>query len=85
MEKTTRRTAFRLLGGALVAAALAASGEAEAQPYYDPYDRPPPYRPPRDDWDRPRRPPPPDWDRPPPRRCFWRETPWGPRKVCREW
>ncbi|MBK9082827.1 MAG: hypothetical protein IPL88_12475 [Rhizobiales bacterium] len=47
---------------------------------------PPPYgyrRPP---------PPPPGWGPPPPRRfapapapvrCWWRETPWGPRRVCR--
>lgn len=32
----------------------------------------------------------PRWDGPPPRaygpppvRCWWRETPWGPRQVCR--
>lgn len=21
----------------------------------------------------------------PPRRCFWRPTPWGPRRICRGW
>lgn len=39
-----------------------------------------------------RPPPPPGWGPPPPRRwapapapvrCWWRETPWGPRRVCR--
>ncbi|MBB4197933.1 hypothetical protein GGD83_001726 [Rhodoblastus sphagnicola] len=85
MENTTRRNAFRLFGAALLAGVVANSGEAEAQPY-DPYDRPLRPPPPRDDWGRPRRPPPPPPGYGPPpwrRRCWWKETPWGPRKVCR--
>ncbi|MCW2317298.1 hypothetical protein M2322_002857 [Rhodoblastus acidophilus] len=85
MNDMTRRNAFRLFGAALLGGVVATSGEAEAQPYYDPYDRPPPRRRPP--------PPPPGYGPPPPppgygpppwrRRCWWRETPWGPRKVCR--
>jgi hypothetical protein len=102
MKDTTRRNAFRLFGAALLAGVVAASGEAEAQPYYDPYDRPPPRRPPPPPPGYGPPPPPPGYGPPPPppgygppppppgygpppwrRRCFWRETPWGPRKVCR--
>jgi hypothetical protein len=85
MKDLNRRATFRLLGAALLAGAVTNGGEAEAQPYYDPYNRPPPPPPPPHGpgWGPPPPPPPPGYGPRWRRRCWWRETPWGPRKVCR--
>lgn len=63
-----------VFGGALL---VLSAASAVAQPWYGPYDRG--YGPPRY-----HRPPPRAYGPPPPR-CFIRETPWGPRRVCRDW
>jgi hypothetical protein len=68
-----------LIAGALIAVSAVA---AQAQPWPgDGYGRGPGYgyeHGPRFDG-----PPPPRFYRPPPVRCWWKETPWGPRQVCR--
>lgn len=86
-EQLSRRGAFKFLGAALAAAAALGASDAEAQ-----WGPPPPggpgwgHRPPPPGgpgWGR--RPPPPGyWGGPRRRRwvCWWRPTPWGPRREC---
>lgn len=73
----------------LAAAALVATMGAASAQWGPPGGYPPPPPPPGYGY----RPPPPaygpgpgyrrDWGNRGGRRCFWRETPWGPRRVCR--
>lgn len=75
-----------IVGVAFLVLGTAAS---TAQPYYG-YDRPPPppygydRRPPPPPYGYDRRPPPPRYYDDRPRRCFIRDSPYGPRRVCRD-
>ncbi|MBL8588609.1 MAG: hypothetical protein JNK46_08770 [Methylobacteriaceae bacterium] len=71
-----------------IAATLLALGVSAASAQWGPPPHPG-WGPPPHHRYRPPPPPPPGWGPPPrraygpPVRCWWRETPWGPRQVCR--